>query len=1157
MSTVLIDLLDTAGQEEFSSLRDQYYRDAVGFLLVYSITSKSSFEEAKMIYQQILRVRDGRPFGLVIVGNKVDLAQTDRQVSYEEGLAFAQSCDAGFFETSARTRTNIDEAIHNLVRRCPNYNFEFKLAVIGDGGVGKSAITVQFVQNVFVDEYDPTIEDSYRKQISIDGLESLATGKTAGAMKMKKKGKGFALPTFSLPKMKSVEPSSSSSSAAPAAAAAAAPPPPPPGAAFGAGGASSSTKDVATVHLLDTAGQEEFAAYRPSFAPIPPPPSESSLKLMPPTPQRMPVPKPRPTSPSRSRMESAAVVPMERLEPSSSIAPPLGGLYLDDLPKEFGAKSGEKEEKMSSLADSGLTEGVILSQDYVADGTKMLVAAEKAQRSMGRTCLNLLCLPCRLLFLCGSIVVQSGRDLSRCCSDALSSLFTSKSIDEVFADLESLFYSFSKQMCLLDGHFFLFAYLYKFCFLLFAILFVLAIIIPAVFTLLLVRTATVETKSQMMEERKEIIKKESKLKGLFRFLRLFLRSAPMSVLIYVWPPILVFVISERVHGENSFYILNGLVIATFILEIIIQILGTRRTLVSIAKRTAEETAQEEKTMKVVKFRRKNISNVIAVVSIVVEILQMIAFPMIDRRKSSSSTTASSSSVSSSSSFFATSSNVTGIDDEDESSSALQRLRRDVMPSLMIQIPSSEAVNTGLLYFAISSVFLLIAILVAQFLYELNEYQRLARQGISNETFYFNSFLGSMVYGHGKLEHVNAKVSMIVEMISDTAFLFIANQLVLATTCDDKADFDGVGDYRCWNEPATKARVVLSLIAFNMYVPTSVMVAPMFAFVNNDKDIKFLKPYLQMITTCKVAMVVLAVFLRELSDTAAADAIVTFAIALSLFATTLYFALLLNLQNAGSGGDSYTRPCTIPFINIIKITGYLLASWSAFIALLIAVGALSNGKDEGQDGDETLAIFFGGLIFISLACFIWYRVRVRPRLPQLYDDEKYQPCSVTIKPVRVTDGDDCEGNDCDGYLLAFDDESSLDDVGRNILALRKLRDFKTDVACVILDLTSPPGNYGDDDDDDGDDAIPLHKAARALASRHHVSVYPLKNINEAVFELARQKRHRINNVFCFGLASPRVRSPTTYTDSVLRALGGEFTQTLMINKLHKVDESLPV
>ncbi|KAJ8258044.1 hypothetical protein GJAV_G00192540 [Gymnothorax javanicus] len=50
---------------------------------------------------------------------------------------------------------------------------EYKLVVLGSGGVGKSALTVQFVQGIFVEKYDPTIEDSYRKQVEVDGQQCM------------------------------------------------------------------------------------------------------------------------------------------------------------------------------------------------------------------------------------------------------------------------------------------------------------------------------------------------------------------------------------------------------------------------------------------------------------------------------------------------------------------------------------------------------------------------------------------------------------------------------------------------------------------------------------------------------------------------------------------------------------------------------------------------------------------------------------------------------------------------------------------------------------------------------------------------------------------------------------------------------------------------
>ena len=50
---------------------------------------------------------------------------------------------------------------------------EYKLVVLGGGGVGKSALTIRLVTDNFLDEYDPTIEDSYRKQVMIDDETAL------------------------------------------------------------------------------------------------------------------------------------------------------------------------------------------------------------------------------------------------------------------------------------------------------------------------------------------------------------------------------------------------------------------------------------------------------------------------------------------------------------------------------------------------------------------------------------------------------------------------------------------------------------------------------------------------------------------------------------------------------------------------------------------------------------------------------------------------------------------------------------------------------------------------------------------------------------------------------------------------------------------------
>lgn len=68
-----LEILDTAGQEEYKALRDQYMRTGDGFLLVYSVIDRKTFEEINDFYEQILRVKDAEKVPMVLVGNKVSV----------------------------------------------------------------------------------------------------------------------------------------------------------------------------------------------------------------------------------------------------------------------------------------------------------------------------------------------------------------------------------------------------------------------------------------------------------------------------------------------------------------------------------------------------------------------------------------------------------------------------------------------------------------------------------------------------------------------------------------------------------------------------------------------------------------------------------------------------------------------------------------------------------------------------------------------------------------------------------------------------------------------------------------------------------------------------------------------------------------------------
>ncbi|ELP89032.1 hypothetical protein EIN_164320 [Entamoeba invadens IP1] len=130
--SILIDVVDTAGQDEYKSLRDQYMQTGDGFVVVYSISSENSFIEANKIYQSLFTLankdinKDHIP--IVLCGNKCDLHIKERQISIEQGASLAESLGTLFFETSAKLGINVKEAFTSLVQdiraHLPNPNVQ-------------------------------------------------------------------------------------------------------------------------------------------------------------------------------------------------------------------------------------------------------------------------------------------------------------------------------------------------------------------------------------------------------------------------------------------------------------------------------------------------------------------------------------------------------------------------------------------------------------------------------------------------------------------------------------------------------------------------------------------------------------------------------------------------------------------------------------------------------------------------------------------------------------------------------------------------------------------------------------------------------------------------------------------------------------------------
>lgn len=113
---VQIDILDTAGQEDYAAIRDNYFRSGEGFLLVFSITEHESFTATAEFREQILRVKaEEDKIPLLVVGNKSDL-EDRRQVSVEEARGKAEEWGVQYVETSAKTRANVDKVFFDLMR---------------------------------------------------------------------------------------------------------------------------------------------------------------------------------------------------------------------------------------------------------------------------------------------------------------------------------------------------------------------------------------------------------------------------------------------------------------------------------------------------------------------------------------------------------------------------------------------------------------------------------------------------------------------------------------------------------------------------------------------------------------------------------------------------------------------------------------------------------------------------------------------------------------------------------------------------------------------------------------------------------------------------------------------------------------------------------
>ncbi|XP_016819568.1 GTPase KRas-like [Cricetulus griseus] len=122
VETCHLDILDSAGLEEYSAMSDQYMRTGEGFLCVFAMNNTKSFEAIHHYREQIKRAKDAEDVPMVLVGNKCDLPS--RTVDTKQAQDLAGSYGIPFIETSEKTRQRVEDAFYTLVREIRQYRLK-------------------------------------------------------------------------------------------------------------------------------------------------------------------------------------------------------------------------------------------------------------------------------------------------------------------------------------------------------------------------------------------------------------------------------------------------------------------------------------------------------------------------------------------------------------------------------------------------------------------------------------------------------------------------------------------------------------------------------------------------------------------------------------------------------------------------------------------------------------------------------------------------------------------------------------------------------------------------------------------------------------------------------------------------------------------------
>jgi len=111
-----LEVLDTAGAEQFTSLNEVYIKSGRGFVLVFSLTQEVSLKEVESLRKQIFRIKGSESVPIVVVGTKSDLV-SEREVPTTTIESLASRWNLPFYETSAKRNWHVNDVFEDLLRQ--------------------------------------------------------------------------------------------------------------------------------------------------------------------------------------------------------------------------------------------------------------------------------------------------------------------------------------------------------------------------------------------------------------------------------------------------------------------------------------------------------------------------------------------------------------------------------------------------------------------------------------------------------------------------------------------------------------------------------------------------------------------------------------------------------------------------------------------------------------------------------------------------------------------------------------------------------------------------------------------------------------------------------------------------------------------------------